>query len=69
MEGRVLEQSQMALVVSPRAEGSHQVGNEFMQDHFELFMHWLLLDTHQDGMWYLGLDTIGRHSIGHGCSI
>jgi hypothetical protein len=69
VKGRVLEQSQLALVVSPRAGGSHQVSSEFAHDCFELLMPWFPLDMRQDGMWHLGLDTFGRHSIGHGCSI
>ncbi len=34
VEGRVLGQSQVALVVSPRAGDSHQVGSEFAWDQF-----------------------------------
>jgi hypothetical protein len=59
----------VALVVSPRARDSHQVGGEFLQDHFEWFMHQFPSDMPQDRMWHLGLDTIGSHSIGQGCPI
>ncbi len=38
VKGRVLKQSQVTLVVSSKAGDSHQVGGEFAQDYFELFM-------------------------------
>ncbi len=34
VEGWVLEESQVALVVSPRAGDSHKVGGEFAEDQF-----------------------------------
>jgi hypothetical protein len=69
VEGWVVEESQVGLVVSPRAGDSHKVGGEFVEDQFQLLMRRLPLDTCQDRMWHLGLDTVGGHSIGHGCSI
>ncbi len=34
VEGWVLEESQVAIVVSPRAGDSHKVGGEFVEDQF-----------------------------------
>jgi hypothetical protein len=59
----------VALVVSPRAGDSHKVGSEFTEDQFQLLMCWFPSDTCQDRMRHLGLDAVGGHSIGHGCSI
>ncbi len=59
----------MAFVVSPRAGDSHKIGSEFAEDYFQLLMFWLPKDTCQDRMWHLCLDTVGRNSIRHGCSI
>jgi hypothetical protein len=38
VEGWVLEESQVALVVSPRAGDSHKVAGEFTEDQFELLV-------------------------------
>ncbi len=59
----------MALVVSPMAGDSHWVGGEFAEDQFQLFMCWFSSDMCQDRMCHLGLDAVGGHSIGYGCSI
>jgi hypothetical protein len=58
-----------SLCCVPRAGDSHKVDGEFAEDQFQLLMHWFPLDTCQDRMWHLDLDTVGGHSIGHGCSI
>jgi hypothetical protein len=51
--------------MSPRAEDSHQVGGEFLKDHFDLLMHWFPLDACEGRVRHLGLYTVGRDSIRH----
>ena len=69
VDSRILEESEMALLVAPRAGHSHEVGGEFPEHNLDLFVRRLSLDACEGGVRHLGLDTIGGHSIGHGGSV
>ena len=61
IDGRILEEAEMALLVPPWAGNSHEVGGEFPEHDF--------LDTCEGGVQHLGLDTVGGDSIQHVDSI
>ena len=69
VDDRILEESKMALVVAPGAGHSHEVGGEFAEHDFDLLVRRFALDACEGGVWHLGLDTIGGHSIGHGGTV
>ncbi len=55
--------------LAPWAGNSHEVSGKFLEHNFDLLVHRFSLDAREGGVRHLGLDTVGRDSIGHDDSI
>ena len=58
VDGRILKQPEVTLVVTPRTGNSHEVGGKFPNYHLDLLVGRFPKDTCQDHMWHLGLDAV-----------
>ena len=65
VDGRILKESQMSLVVTPRTGNSHVVGGEFPYDHLHLLVCGFPKDSCEHGVRHLGLDAVRRYRVGH----
>ncbi len=55
----------MSLAVFPWTGNCHKISRQFTDEHLDLFMGGFAKDTCEDGMRHLGLNSLGRHGIGH----
>ena len=69
VDGRILEEAEMALFMPPWTGNSHEHGSEFPEHDFHLLVRRFSLDACEGWVRHLGLDTVGGDSIQHGCSI
>jgi hypothetical protein len=57
----------MALAVSPWTGNGHEVGRQFTDDSFDLFVRGFAKDAGEDRMRHLCLNAFCRHGIGSHC--
>jgi hypothetical protein len=55
----------VSLSVSSQTGNSHEVSEQFADDHLDLFLGGFAKDTCEDGMWRLCLNALGINGIGH----